>query len=105
MENNKEAKFEQKEPILLTPEQMPPEKIKSDFNNGNIIYKVNKIPNVQEKKIKIEDFPKDKSFALEDLNFCYSIEENSIINLKVEQIRKNIVDSYLNHYIKDKIQN
>ena len=28
--------------------------IKSDFSNGTLIYKVNKIPNVQEKKIKID---------------------------------------------------
>ena len=66
--------------------------IKSDFSNGILICKINKIPNVQEKKIKIEDteilfynnctgFTKyNQTFTTQDKDFlCFYVKNVTII--------------------------
>lgn len=66
--------------------------IKSDFSNGTLICKVSKIPNVQEKKIKIEDteilfynngtgFTKyNQTFTTQDKDFlCFYVKNVTII--------------------------
>lgn len=73
--------------------------IRSELINGNLIYKVNKIPSVQEKKIKIENgeivyydigngFEKKlDTFVTTDNNFtCYYVKSETKINTVISNV-------------------
>ena len=88
--------------------------IKSDYNNGNVIYKVSKIPAVKEKTIKIEDYEMvyfntgngfmkyNQTFQTANNNFlCFYIKNVTFINnnFNVEtktKIKKLDTDDILN---------
>ena len=63
MENNKEAKFEQKEPILLTPEQMPPEKIKDNFASEKTVETIAQLANGNIEQMANPIMPPDMDIA------------------------------------------
>ena len=86
--------------------------VKSDFSNGTLIYKTSKVPNVQEKKIKIDEgeiafynngtgFVKhNETFVTNDNDFlCFYLKNHTIIqnviNLNVKEPIKNLNDEDL----------
>ena len=86
--------------------------VKSDFSNGTLIYKTSKVPNVQEKKIKIDEgeiafynngtgFVKhNETFVTNDNDFlCFYLKNHTVIqnviNLNVKEPIKNLNDEDL----------
>lgn len=84
--------------------------LKSDFSNGNILFKVSKIPSVQEKKIKVETnefayFNNGSGFAQHEETFtttegsfvCYYLKKetkfNSILSLSLKSKVKKVETS------------